>query len=367
MANKAIFLDRDNTLIEDPGYINHPDQVKLLDGAAEAIIELRDLGYKLVVVSNQSAVARGIVTEKILAEIHDRLRQLLAEKGTYLDQIYYCPYHPEGIVRKYRKESDWRKPNPGMLLTAAKEMDIDLEQSWIIGDSSRDIEAGLRVGCKTILIKHSWDYKQVQPCEPKPHHSAVNIKEATNIIKRCHRTEFGEPVTTLIETAESSASRGFSSDLDLGIDENQDEGDMEPQMQSIPNGQVDTLSEFETQSCLSETPEPRMNLTPTSTTFVEQQQTNSPEPKIDSDRTEQLLSGILEQLKSIQRTDMFDEFSMMRLIAGIVQIIVLFCLLLSVWFLMSPTGQGNAVLISLGFAMVLQLMSLTFYIMQNLR
>ncbi|OHB54074.1 MAG: hypothetical protein A2173_08580, partial [Planctomycetes bacterium RBG_13_44_8b] len=142
MSNKAIFLDRDNTLIEDPGYINHPDQVKLLDGVTEAIIELRDLGYKLVVASNQSAVARGIVTEKVINDIHDRLKQLLAEKGAFLDQIYYCPYHPDGVVRKYCKESNMRKPNPGMLLTAAEEMDIDLSRSWMIGDSTSDIEAG---------------------------------------------------------------------------------------------------------------------------------------------------------------------------------------------------------------------------------
>jgi len=139
MSNKAVFLDRDDTMIEDPGYINHPDQVKLLDGVAEALIELKAIGYKLVVVSNQSAVARGIITEKVLTQIHDRLKQLLAESGAYLDQIYYCPYHPEGSVPKYRKESDWRKPNPGMLLTAADEMDIDLSQSWMIGGSSRDI------------------------------------------------------------------------------------------------------------------------------------------------------------------------------------------------------------------------------------
>jgi len=153
MSNKAVFLDRDNTLIEDPGYINHPDQVKLLEGVAEALIELKAMGYKLIVVSNQSAVARGIVTEKVLAQIHDRLKQLLAERGAYLDRIYYCPYHPDGVVPKYRKESDWRKPNPGMLLTAADQMDIDLNQSWMIGNSSRDIEAGLRAGCKTILSK----------------------------------------------------------------------------------------------------------------------------------------------------------------------------------------------------------------------
>ena len=126
MANKAIFLDRDDTLIEDPGYISGPEQVKLLDGVPEALIEFGAMGYKLIVVSNQSGVARGIVTEKALDEIHDRLKRLLAEKGAHLDGIYYCPYHPEGLVRKYRKESEDRKPNPGMLLTAADQMDIDL-------------------------------------------------------------------------------------------------------------------------------------------------------------------------------------------------------------------------------------------------
>ena len=140
MSDKAIFFDRDDTLIEDPGYINHPDQVKLLDGVAEALIELKALGYKLIVASNQSAVARGIITEEMLGEIHDRLKQLLSEKGAFLDGIYYCPYHPDGIIQRYRKESDLRKPNPGMLLVAADEMDIDLSQSWMIGNSSRDIE-----------------------------------------------------------------------------------------------------------------------------------------------------------------------------------------------------------------------------------
>ncbi|MHC4594485.1 MAG: HAD-IIIA family hydrolase, partial [Planctomycetota bacterium] len=86
MSDKAIFLDRDDTLIEDPGYINHPDQVKLLDGVAEALIELKALEYKLIIVTNQSAVARGIVTEKVLGEIHNRLKQLLTEKGVFLDR-----------------------------------------------------------------------------------------------------------------------------------------------------------------------------------------------------------------------------------------------------------------------------------------
>jgi D-glycero-D-manno-heptose 1,7-bisphosphate phosphatase len=194
MSNKAIFLDRDDTLIEDPGFINHPDQVKLLDGVDKSLIELRAMGYKLVVVSNQSGVARGIVSEEALGEIHDRLKQLLAEKGAPLDRIYYCPYHPDGIIEKYRKESDRRKPNPGMLLAAADEMDIDLSQSWMIGNSSRDVEAGLKAGCKTILINHPWHSEQHKLGEPNPDYRAVNIKEAVNIIKKYHRSAGENPV-----------------------------------------------------------------------------------------------------------------------------------------------------------------------------
>ena len=193
MSDKAIFLDRDGTIIDDPGYLSHPEQVNLLDGAAEALVELRAMGYKLVVVSNQSGIARGILSEEDLEAIHDRLRQLLAEKGAYLDQIYYCPYHPDGVVSKYRKESEWRKPNPGMLLAAADEMDIDLSQSWSIGDSNRDVQAGLSAGCKTILISRYTRNKPtyVEPDNPKPDYKSVNMKEAVNIIKQYHRSSNG--------------------------------------------------------------------------------------------------------------------------------------------------------------------------------
>ena len=310
MSNKAIFLDRDDTLIEDPGYINNPDQVKLLDGVAEALVELRAIGYKLIVVSNQSAVARGIVSEKVLGEIHDRLRQLLAEKGAYLDKIYYCPYHPDGVITKYRRESDLRKPNPGMLLTAADEMDLDLGQSWCIGDSGHDVEAGLRAGCKTILITSHQKPTYGGPGEPSPDHKAVNIKEAVNIIKQ-HQRSF-------LET--------------------------EAQTQTVPK------------------PEPQPQIK--AAEQQDQQQAITMEQKTSDETTEQLLSRILEQLKIMQRADMFAEFSIMRLLAGLVQILVLFCLLATIWLLMNPTSKDNVVFTALGFAIVLQLMSLTFYTIQ---
>ena len=311
MPDKAIFLDCDGTLIEDSGYINDPEQVKLLDGVGDALIELGAMGYKLIVVSNQSAVARGIVTEKVLGEIHNRLKQLLAEKGVSLDRIYYCPYHPDGVVSRYRKESNLRKPNPGMLLTAADEVDIDLFRSWAIGDSNRDIEAGLRAGCKTILIDHSLRAKKLEPGGPKPDYRAVNMKEAVNIIKKYHRSSGGHTPET--------------------------------QKPAKPRSQ------------------------PVSQTVEEPEQPSELDVNRNNpgERTERLLTEILEQLKRARRADMFSEFSIMRLIAGVVQILVLFCLLICIWFLMSPTRQDNSVLIALGFAMVFQMMSLTFYIMEG--
>ena len=335
MSDKAIFMDRDDTLIEDPGYINDPEQVKLLDGVPDALIQLKALGYKLIIVTNQSAVAHGIVTEKVLGEIHDRLKQLLAEKNAFLDRIYYCPYHPEGVVPKYRKESNSRKPSPGMLLQAADEMDIDLSQSWCVGNSRRDIEAGLRAGCKTILIDMPPSHQR-QPVSSmslegiNPDYRAVNIKEAVNIIKKHLRSS----------------------------------SEQQKETQQVPTSQI------EPEQQATDTPEPsEAQQTVLEFQEKENQQMESPKQQSDqdipADKTEELLSSILGQLKSMQRTEMFGEFSIMRLLAGVVQIIVLFCLLITVWFLMSPDRQDNLVFIALGFAIVFQLMTLTFYIMQG--
>jgi len=337
MSNKAIFLDCDGTLIEDPGYINSPDQVKLLEGVTKALVELRAMGYKLIVVSNQSGVARGIVTEQVLGEIHNRLRQQLAEKGAHLDEIYYCPYHPEGVVRKYRKESDWRKPNPGMLLAAADELSIDLSQSWCIGDSNRDIEAGLRAGCKTILVNRLSLYKTSYdgPAEPTPDYKSVNMKEAVNIVKQYHRSSNNVKVQTKL----------------------------------APKPKAKPAPESKPKPALESKPKPATKLkakpVPEAAEQPKPQQAKPTEQDVPAESEKQLLNSILDQLKGMQRANMFSEFSIMRLLAGSVQIIVVFCLLLTVWFLTRPNRQDIAVLISLGFAMVLQMMSLTFYIMQG--
>jgi len=153
MSKKAVFLDRDNTLMQDPGYLSDPEGVRLLPGVELAVKSLAKAGFKLVVVTNQSGVARGLLTEETLEKVHAELRRQLAEQNAHLDAIYYCPYHPEGVVEQYAVESDLRKPKPGMLRRAADEMDIDVEASWMVGDSSCDIEAGQRAGCRTIRVR----------------------------------------------------------------------------------------------------------------------------------------------------------------------------------------------------------------------
>lgn len=147
---KAVFIDRDNTLILNDGDLGDPDGVVLLDGAAEGIRSLDEAGFVLVVVTNQGGVARGRYGEDDVRLVHERLHELLGPERRVA--FYFCPYHPEGSVEAYTREHPWRKPAPGMLLAAAEELDLELTRSWMIGDQVRDAEAGRSAGCRTILI-----------------------------------------------------------------------------------------------------------------------------------------------------------------------------------------------------------------------
>lgn len=157
MSASAIFLDRDGTIIEDSGYLFDPDSVRLLPNAAEGLARLRLAGFQLVLVSNQSGIARGIFDEAALARVHSRLEALLAERGVRLDAAYYCPFlaGPDASVETYRRESPLRKPGPGMLLQAAGELGLDLSQSWMIGNAATDVLAGKAAGCRTILLQQT--------------------------------------------------------------------------------------------------------------------------------------------------------------------------------------------------------------------
>jgi len=154
MLKPAIFFDRDNTLIINDGYLGDPAKVILMPGAADAVARARSLGFTLVTISNQSGVARGLFDEASVQAVDQRMDELLLADNAEakIDLHLYCPYHPEAVVAAYKMESDLRKPAPGMILAAAKQLGLDLENSWVIGDGHRDIEAGRSAGCRTILF-----------------------------------------------------------------------------------------------------------------------------------------------------------------------------------------------------------------------
>ena len=153
---KAVFLDRDGTLNRYVGFLRSTDELTLIEGAAEAVKRINSSGYLAVVVTNQPVIARGEVTVSELEEIHNKLETLLGLEGAYIDAIYYCPHHPhkgyEGEIPELKFDCDCRKPKPGMLLDAAKDFNIDLSSSWMVGDSENDIAAGRSAGCRTALI-----------------------------------------------------------------------------------------------------------------------------------------------------------------------------------------------------------------------
>lgn len=208
--NAAAFLDRDNTIIRNDGDLGDPTKVQLIQGAAAAIASLCGLGYRIIVVTNQGGVARGKYTEEDVAKVHDRIAQLVDEKanGATIDAFYYCPFHPEGTVEKYKREHEDRKPQPGMLIKAAEDFNLDLAQSWMIGDQMRDVEAGLAAGCRTILLKS--DASRLTPLHADkqsqqfhrnreqvdapvtPEYYAPSLIEAVRIIAQQRRPDFGE-------------------------------------------------------------------------------------------------------------------------------------------------------------------------------
>lgn len=153
MKGPAIFIDRDGVVIEMVDYLNRADQVVLIPGVAAAIAEINRAGIPLIMVTNQSAIARGLLTEAGLHDIHAKLHALLADQGARIDAIYYCPHHPNIGAPPYRRACDCRKPAPGMLLQAAHDLNLDLARSVFIGDHVTDIEAGHNAGVgHTILV-----------------------------------------------------------------------------------------------------------------------------------------------------------------------------------------------------------------------
>ncbi len=149
----AVFLDRDGTINEETGYLDRLEKLSLIPGAAEAIRLLNGQGIKVVVVTNQSGVARGLFDEAFIGTLHARLTAILRQEGAALDGIYYCPHHPTEGQEPYRLRCDCRKPAPGLLLLACEELGLDCSRSYMVGDTLYDIEAGARADIRGILVR----------------------------------------------------------------------------------------------------------------------------------------------------------------------------------------------------------------------
>jgi histidinol-phosphate phosphatase family protein len=179
---RAVFLDKDGTLVEDVPYNVDPGRIRLTPGAAAGLRRLHEAGFLLVVVSNQSGVARGYFAEGALRKVEERLRELLGPEGAPLAGFYWCPHHPQGTVAGYATACECRKPAPGLVLRACRELDIDPVRSWLVGDILNDVEAGRRAGCRTVLVDNGneteWDLSPGRV----PHHRAADLAAAADVI-----------------------------------------------------------------------------------------------------------------------------------------------------------------------------------------
>jgi D-glycero-D-manno-heptose 1,7-bisphosphate phosphatase len=190
-AVPGVFLDRDGTVCEEVGYVNHLSRCQILPRSAEAIRLLNEAGLPVAIVTNQAGVARGYFREEMIESVNERVRSLLGERGARVEGIYYCPHHPSAGAPPYRTECDCRKPKPGLLLRAAREIGIDLQSSFLVGDSSRDIEAGRSAGVTSVLVltgygRGEWEHQRERFPVP-PAHIAEDLLEAVHWILKQRR------------------------------------------------------------------------------------------------------------------------------------------------------------------------------------
>jgi len=186
MPQKAVFLDRDGTLVEEAGYLDRLERLVFFPYSVDAVRLLNRAGFAVVIVTNQAGIARGIFKETFVAEAHRHISARLAAGDARIDAFYYCPHHPEAVVEAYRRPCDCRKPQSGLFTRAASDLDLALEDSFVVGDRWHDLEAGQRVGARGVLVRTG--YGKTEEASPKAHvtPSAIvgNVMEAVSWILR---------------------------------------------------------------------------------------------------------------------------------------------------------------------------------------
>jgi D-glycero-D-manno-heptose 1,7-bisphosphate phosphatase len=180
--NKAVFLDKDGTLVVNVPYNINPEHIELERFVVDGLRKLQRAGYLLIIASNQSGVALGHFSEFALQRANERLYELLMDCGVKINATYYCPHYPSGYVKAFAKECDCRKPMPGLLKKAAHDFNIDLKKSWMIGDILHDVEAGKRAGCKSILVDNGNETEWKTGEWRQPDFKVTTLNEAAEII-----------------------------------------------------------------------------------------------------------------------------------------------------------------------------------------
>lgn len=341
MRRPAVFFDRDNTLITCDEYLGDPSKVALVTGAADAVARARSLGYATVIVSNQSGVARGYFPESAVHAVNSRLDEMLADENpkALIDRHEYCPFHPDASIEKYRSESPLRKPAPGMLLSAAEALALDLSRSWLIGDAPRDIEAGAAAGCRTILfVDPSLKSSPAALAERKvePDYVCTTLKEALDFVAQNTERSGEEDAMTDDEVALVATSAKAQATA---------EPVQEPAVVATPvaaNPVVEKGAAVPVEKALTVETSPK-----TAT--------------VTSARLESLAEQILYEVRRRHEQPVSD-FSVSKLMAGVVQVIVLFVL-----FLAYLNRNESGLIAMLLFALTLQTMTIALLIMGKQR
>jgi len=180
-TNRAVFLDRDGTINEEVGYLDSLDRLIIFPAAFEAVRILNEAGFKVIVVTNQSGVARGFFDEEFVNTVHTAMNEMFRGRGARIDRFYYCPHHPTEGIGKYRVSCGCRKPAPGMLIKASEELRIDLQASYVVGDMAKDIELATTVGAGGILVQTGYG-KKVDASGIHPAYIARDILDAAHWI-----------------------------------------------------------------------------------------------------------------------------------------------------------------------------------------
>lgn len=182
----GIFLDRDGTIVEEVGYINHLERLKFFPWTVEALRKLNSAGVPLVIVTNQSGVGRGHFSEELVNQVHRKIQDEVTARGARIDAFYFCPHHPAAALAAYRQDCRCRKPGVGMIERAAQRFKIDPRASYVVGDSYRDVQLGFNVGARTILLmtgygRGEYEYHRHEWPRP-PDHISENLLEAARLI-----------------------------------------------------------------------------------------------------------------------------------------------------------------------------------------